>query len=101
MTSVNDERSAVLCVGRIYCDLIFTGLERMPVLGREIFAENLTIAAGGGRSFLPPISPGPAAKPRLSVDWAVMRFHAQSKASFKQAASIWPFWSALTMPVRR
>lgn len=48
MTSGYDERSAVLCVGRIYCDLIFTGLSRMPVLGREVFADDLTIAAGGG-----------------------------------------------------
>ena len=48
MTSGHDERSAVLCVGRIYCDLIFTGLSRMPVLGREVFADDLTIAAGGG-----------------------------------------------------
>ena len=39
---------AVLCVGRIYCDLIFTGLGRLPVLGREVFADDLTIAAGGG-----------------------------------------------------
>ncbi|AJY48325.1 carbohydrate kinase family protein [Martelella endophytica] len=44
----HEERSAVLCVGRIYCDLIFTGLDRMPVLGREVFADALTIAAGGG-----------------------------------------------------
>ena len=48
MTSGYDERSAVLCVGRIYCDLIFTGLSRMPVLGREVFADDLTIVAGGG-----------------------------------------------------
>ncbi|WP_174801927.1 carbohydrate kinase family protein [Martelella limonii] len=48
MTSGNAERSAVLCVGRIYCDLIFTGLSRLPVLGREVFADALTIAAGGG-----------------------------------------------------
>ena len=48
MTSDNDMRSAVLSIGRIYCDLIFTGLETMPVLGREIFADDLRIAAGGG-----------------------------------------------------
>ncbi|MBB4120202.1 carbohydrate kinase family protein [Martelella radicis] len=48
MTPGDDERQAVLSVGRIYCDLIFTGLERMPVLGREVFADQLTIAAGGG-----------------------------------------------------
>jgi sugar/nucleoside kinase (ribokinase family) len=41
-------RSAVLSIGRIYCDLIFTGLVEMPVLGRELFAGGLDIAAGGG-----------------------------------------------------
>ncbi len=48
MTLKNETRSAVLSIGRIYCDLIFTGLQGMPVLGREIFAENMDIAAGGG-----------------------------------------------------
>lgn len=42
------EKSTVLCIGRIYCDLIFTGLNEMPVLGREVFADNMEIAAGGG-----------------------------------------------------
>lgn len=41
-------RSAVLCIGRIYCDLIFTGLEALPLLGREVFAEGMGIVAGGG-----------------------------------------------------
>lgn len=48
MSTEHADRRAVLCVGRIYCDLIFTGLSRMPVLGREVFADDLTIAAGGG-----------------------------------------------------
>jgi sugar/nucleoside kinase (ribokinase family) len=38
----------VLSIGRIYCDLIFTGLNAMPVLGREIFADDMAIMAGGG-----------------------------------------------------
>lgn len=42
------ERKKVLCLGRTYCDIIFTGLHDMPVLGRERFAEGVTIAAGGG-----------------------------------------------------
>lgn len=40
--------SAVLSIGRVYCDLIFTGLDHLPVLGREIFAGGMEIAAGGG-----------------------------------------------------
>ncbi|MGV8938681.1 MAG: carbohydrate kinase family protein [Allorhizobium sp.] len=40
--------TAVLSIGRIYCDLIFTGLDEMPVLGRELFAGGMEIAAGGG-----------------------------------------------------
>lgn len=42
------ERRGVLCLGRTYCDLVFTGLPGMPELGREVFAEALTITAGGG-----------------------------------------------------
>ncbi|MGN7292570.1 carbohydrate kinase family protein [Rhizobium sp. SAFR-030] len=48
MSSSHAKRSAVLCIGRIYCDLIFTGVDEMPVLGRELFAEGMEIAAGGG-----------------------------------------------------
>lgn len=41
-------RPAVLSIGRIYCDLIFTGLKTLPELGKETFAQDLNIAAGGG-----------------------------------------------------
>lgn len=41
-------KGAVLSLGRIYCDLVFTGLAGMPRLGREVFAENLTPTLGGG-----------------------------------------------------
>lgn len=43
-----DRRSAVLSIGRIYCDLIFTGIDELPVLGRELFAGGMEITAGGG-----------------------------------------------------
>lgn len=42
------EKAAIITIGRIYCDLIFTGLEELPVLGRELFARDMEIAAGGG-----------------------------------------------------
>lgn len=38
----------VLCVGRLYCDLIFTGTPRLPTFGTEIFADGLSLHAGGG-----------------------------------------------------
>ena len=41
-------KNRVVCVGRLYCDLIFSGLARMPRLGEELFAEGLILAAGGG-----------------------------------------------------
>ena len=41
-------RHKVLCLGRTYCDIIFTGLHDMPMLGRERFADDVAIAAGGG-----------------------------------------------------
>jgi sugar/nucleoside kinase (ribokinase family) len=39
---------AVLSIGRLYCDLIFTGLDALPQLGREVFAGDMKIVAGGG-----------------------------------------------------
>ncbi len=41
-------KTSVLCIGRTYCDLIFTGAGEMPVLGKEVFAEELAIRPGGG-----------------------------------------------------
>ncbi|MEM7717672.1 MAG: PfkB family carbohydrate kinase [Pseudomonadota bacterium] len=41
-------RSGVLCVGRLYCDLIFVDVPRLPTLGTETFAGGLEIHAGGG-----------------------------------------------------
>lgn len=38
----------VLSVGRLYCDLVFTGLPRMPTLGTEVFTEGFGAHPGGG-----------------------------------------------------
>jgi sugar/nucleoside kinase (ribokinase family) len=38
----------IAVIGRLYCDVIFTGLQELPVLGRERFAPSLTVTAGGG-----------------------------------------------------
>jgi sugar/nucleoside kinase (ribokinase family) len=48
MSGMSSGHSKVVCLGRTYCDIIFTGLHDMPVLGRERFAQDVTIAAGGG-----------------------------------------------------
>lgn len=42
------EKFPVLSVGRLYCDLIFTDLPRMPTLGTEVFTEGFGAHAGGG-----------------------------------------------------
>lgn len=41
-------KPAVLCVGRLYCDLIFTDVPRLPTLGTEVFANGFGAHAGGG-----------------------------------------------------
>lgn len=38
----------VLSTGRLYCDLVFHGLDAMPRLGEERFADDLAIVPGGG-----------------------------------------------------
>lgn len=38
----------VLCVGRVYCDIIFTGIDKLPTLGEEQFAADVAMQAGGG-----------------------------------------------------
>lgn len=39
---------AVLCTGRLYCDLVFSGVEAMPRPGTEVYARGLSVTAGGG-----------------------------------------------------
>jgi sugar/nucleoside kinase (ribokinase family) len=41
-------RDTVLIVGRLYADLVLTGLPRLPRLGREDYAEGVLVAPGGG-----------------------------------------------------
>ena len=38
----------ILCVGRLYCDLIFSGMPRLPSLGTEVFAGGAGLYPGGG-----------------------------------------------------
>ncbi|QPH52927.1 carbohydrate kinase family protein [Pontivivens ytuae] len=45
---LSPRRGAVLCVGRVYCDLVFIGVPSDPALGREVFADGLSLHAGGG-----------------------------------------------------
>ena len=46
--TVAPAKGDVLCVGRLYCDLIFTGAPRLPTPGTEVFASGLSLHAGGG-----------------------------------------------------
>jgi sugar/nucleoside kinase (ribokinase family) len=41
-------KQGVLCAGRVYCDLVFSGLAALPQSGREVFAGDLQFNAGGG-----------------------------------------------------
>ena len=38
----------VICAGRLYCDLIFTGMPRLPSHGTEVFAKGFAVHPGGG-----------------------------------------------------
>ncbi|MEM8870130.1 MAG: PfkB family carbohydrate kinase [Pseudomonadota bacterium] len=41
-------RPGVICAGRLYTDLVFTGLGELPRLGAETFASGLAVHPGGG-----------------------------------------------------
>lgn len=38
----------IVCTGRIYADLVFSGLDADPAPGREVFATGLALVPGGG-----------------------------------------------------
>lgn len=42
------DAAAVLCTGRLYCDMIMSGMPGMPAAGQETYADSLSFAAGGG-----------------------------------------------------
>lgn len=48
MKDARDTHRNVVCAGRLYCDLVFSGTGRLPTMGQEIFAEGLSLHAGGG-----------------------------------------------------
>ena len=48
MAKHRSRKGGVLCVGRIYCDIIFTGIDHLPALGEEKFASEVSLHAGGG-----------------------------------------------------
>ena len=41
-------KPGVLCAGRVYADLLFYDMPRLPSLGTEVFADGLQICPGGG-----------------------------------------------------
>jgi sugar/nucleoside kinase (ribokinase family) len=41
-------RDLVLSIGRLYSDLIFRGLDALPALGEERFADEMSLVPGGG-----------------------------------------------------
>jgi sugar/nucleoside kinase (ribokinase family) len=45
---INKTDKGILCVGRVYCDLVFAGMPHMPRLGEEVYAESFSAHAGGG-----------------------------------------------------
>lgn len=46
--SLETPKISVLCAGRLYCDLVFTDLPKLPTLGTETFSQGLSLHAGGG-----------------------------------------------------
>ncbi len=46
--SLKETDGAIVCAGRVYCDLIFTGLTELPRLGEETYAKDLAVEPGGG-----------------------------------------------------
>jgi sugar/nucleoside kinase (ribokinase family) len=41
-------KQSIVAMGKICIDLIFSGVERLPELGEEVYSETFTLALGGG-----------------------------------------------------
>lgn len=81
----------IISVGRLYCDLIFTDVPRLPTMGTEVYAGGFGIHAGGGAcitaahvaahgrrsylaSFLPTGPFGPSMKSEISAAGVGLEF---------------------------
>ncbi len=61
-------RRGIVSVGRVYCDLVFTGLPGLPQAGRELFADGLTVTAGGG-AYITAATLAQLGRPSLLAAW--------------------------------
>lgn len=75
----------VLCAGRLYCDLVFTGLDRMPSLGTEVFASGLSLHPGGGAALTSAYLAALGVPARLLATLPAAPFDTQITASLRQA----------------
>lgn len=48
MMAATDSPGQLICAGEFYTDLIFSGLQRLPSLGREVKTDDFAISIGGG-----------------------------------------------------
>jgi hypothetical protein len=42
------QRHLIVSIGRLYCDIVFRGLDALPKLGEERFAREVSVVPGGG-----------------------------------------------------
>lgn len=75
----------VLCAGRLYCDLVFTGLDRMPSLGTEVFASGLSLHPGGGAALTSAYLAALGVPARLLATLPAAPFDAQITESLQDA----------------
>lgn len=65
----------VLCVGRVYCDLVFTDVPRLPTLGTEVFAGGLSLHPGGGAAITAAYLAALGRPSYLGAYWPAPPFH--------------------------
>ena len=65
---------AILCVGRLYCALVFTGLPAPVTPGREVFANALSLHAGGGAAITAGWLASLGARAELCAHWPAPPF---------------------------
>jgi hypothetical protein len=91
---VTQVRDLVLSIGRLYCDLIFRGLDALPALGEERLRARFRSCPAAAASSPRHILPRSAARRRCSPASAPILSRARSCRPCTIAASICAGWNA-------
>ncbi len=86
------DREILVCAGEVFTDLIFFGLERLPVPGEEIKTRNFAISPGGGAAITASVAALLGRPTGLATAWGTSVLDTDARVRL-EAAGVSCSWS--------